>query len=73
MRHMFDFAPSLESPIKFEKKSIIVDSNQFTVCTTKINEINSRKKTRLVYAHHDGKMLHLTIVDPISGEVILKS
>ena len=67
---MLDYSPSLESPIRSEKKVLTIDSNLFQVCTTKLTETGYFSKKRLVYAHHDGHKLNITIVDPNTGNVI---
>lgn len=67
---MLDFSPSIESPIRTEKKTLVIESRQFQVCTTNVTETRRRRKTTLVYAHHDGEMLHITFVDPDEKKVI---
>ena len=67
---MFDYSPSLESPIKSEKKVLVLDSNLFQVCTINKTETGHFSKKRLVYAHHDGEKLNITLVNPGTNEVI---
>ena len=67
---MLDFSPSIESPIRSEKKTLVIESRQFQVCTINMTETKRRKKTTLVYAPHDGETLHITFVDPDERKVI---
>ena len=65
---MFDFSPSLECPIKKEKKTIVFESNAFDICTVNCKEFGIIFK-KLVYAHHDGEKLHITIVRVVSEKI----
>ena len=67
---MLDFSPSIESPFRSVKNTLVIESRQFQVCTINLTETKRRRKTTLVYAHHDGKMLHITFVDPDEKKVI---
>lgn len=67
---MLDFTPKFESPVRWEKKTIVVDSNIFPVCTTDKTMVEKKSKTVIVFAHHDGEKLNVTIVDPLTGSII---
>ncbi len=53
----------MESPIKTTDEKIELTLNQFQVCTVSQKEVGILHK-KILYAHHDGKRIHVTILDP---------
>jgi hypothetical protein len=58
----------MESPIRFSKNKIEMESNKFKVCTTSFVKTGIIHK-KIVYAHHDGKELIITIVDLANDDI----
>jgi len=58
---------NVESPIKYihEKKEMIISIDKFEICTIDKQKIRKTLlKDSIIYAHHDGKKLDITIVNP---------
>mgnify|MGYP000890932449 CR=1 FL=1 len=68
---MLDFSPSIESPIQFKKETIELKYNQFKVCTVHQSKEGTIHK-KLIYAHHDGEKINITILDLKTNEVTRK-
>lgn len=66
---MLDFSPSIESPIEIKDEKIELTLNQFQVCTVSQKEFGFLHK-KIVYAHHDGKKIHVTILDLKKEKII---
>lgn len=61
---------NMESPLHLEKKTLVIDSNIFPVCTTNKTEAGKMFHKKLIFVHHDGEKMNVVIVDPVSGEIV---